>query len=347
MVSGVRLPHIASQQSASIPSLVIEPISDSILSLSSSQSNFDECSTSSRPSSSTTTLKDRLTLPLRLAGDAEANKDYTSLDESDDLSTSPSSPTPSPVHPYAFRPASPTPSSSLSTEFALVNSLSARSPDDQHSVHRYLSVVIPSSCLDLRLSQISRLSQLENMGILEDLDGYTYYGYPNSEPESERTRSTSDLTSDGESTTPATPRAASNKRIRRIPAPKLVSADMREIKNGAYIYNPYSGVFTRDKDPYTRFPRRLSKGSPRCLSLSSGTIGVPRGIADEIYVDKPWLDAKNNPNATRVRVAYFLTYGLIFMGFVVGALDCYFGYRRAVKEVEALLQTGSSYALNY
>jgi hypothetical protein len=39
---------------------------------------------------------------------------------------------------------------------------------------------------------------------------------------------------------------------------------------------------------------------------------------------KPWLDEKRDPYS---RVAYFLTYGMIFLGVVCGALRCFFAWR--------------------
>lgn len=40
-------------------------------------------------------------------------------------------------------------------------------------------------------------------------------------------------------------------------------------------------------------------------------------------IQKPWLDSKKDPFTT---VAYYLTYGVLVLGVILGALRCYFAW---------------------
>ncbi|THU89668.1 hypothetical protein K435DRAFT_781505 [Dendrothele bispora CBS 962.96] len=284
----------------------------------------------------------------------ESEEDAGSFQENGRTSRTPFFPpacAPTVTHPYAIHSEydAASSSSSFATEYVVIDHVYPRSSGSSTDPNPpYLSVHAPLPGINLRLSQISRLSQLDLY------DCQSHHGFDSSsssffdqeaERESGLSNSTSNMSDSMQDDVPVTPTTAyshsSDKRvIRRIPAPKLGSADMRELYNGAYLHSPCSAVFTLDSDPYTRFPRRLSRESPKCLSLSSRTkLSRTRrtiGSGEEFYVEKPWLDRRNNPNATRARVAHCLTYGLMLVGFIVGVLNCYLGYREAVREVEAL-----------
>ncbi|KAF5341598.1 hypothetical protein D9758_014069 [Tetrapyrgos nigripes] len=278
--------------------------------------------------------------------------------------------TPPVAHMYTLRPVSTAFSGTHPTaRYHLTNDPVVRSHHHRNrpwTISNSPSARIPTT--SIRLSQISTFSQLEQTEIIEDEDGFAYYRYRARSSGIEegglgsssgsRRSSMSSFPADVSSSSVRTSSTSPKTNGRRAPSPVLLSTHHNmPLESSKILCTPNPPLQIRvhrdsDLKRSAEYPRPLSQAHAKHASLDprlqirshSSNVGSGPGLgglrsednevdANRSYeVVKPWLDPRNNPNATRALVAYWLVYGIIFLGFVGGVLDCYFGYRRALRE---------------